>query len=385
MKIGILTFHYSINPGSVIQAYCVYKLLKKSFPHAIVEIINLIPANREDNERQFFGMAPPFLKYRKLLKYQSIRNFIKRKTRLSPHSSEMDLKKQIKFVNSQQYDVIFTGSDTVWMYSEKLNNLLPSIYFLPQELNARKFSISASVDPLINEYKYMEKQGLLLEIFNYYEGLYVRDNVTFDLLKNIGVNQVQKLADPSLLYEFEEDLKIKKDKKKDIQKKVVSIWVTDKEISNYLKNTLSEKFPFLTFIDRKKYVKLLDDHVIEDLNQYHKIDILITDRFHRSIFAMKLSNALVINIERYNKNPISKSKGRDLLTDIGIPEFCLRIEKDNLDSFEKKLFHLIESWDKQKFKFRDHLLEEYIEKNKSVWQNAMDKIKVSQLSSEPLE
>lgn len=40
MKIGILTFHQSVNNGAVMQAYSLSKRLKKEYPEAEVEIID---------------------------------------------------------------------------------------------------------------------------------------------------------------------------------------------------------------------------------------------------------------------------------------------------------------------------------------------------------
>ena len=40
MKIGILTFHQSVNNGAVMQAYSLSKRLKREYPDDEIEIIN---------------------------------------------------------------------------------------------------------------------------------------------------------------------------------------------------------------------------------------------------------------------------------------------------------------------------------------------------------
>ena len=40
MKIGILTFHQSVNNGAVMQAYSLSKRLKSEYPNDEIEIIN---------------------------------------------------------------------------------------------------------------------------------------------------------------------------------------------------------------------------------------------------------------------------------------------------------------------------------------------------------
>ncbi|WP_186756779.1 polysaccharide pyruvyl transferase family protein [Echinicola salinicaeni] len=371
MKIGILTFHYSINPGSVMQTYCVYNLLKSGIPNAAVEVINLIPSKRENIEREFFSKKPPFIRHRKIVRYNSIRKFIKNNVPLSELSNHNDLSKQIDFINKQDYDLIFTGSDTVWMYSDKLDNILPNIYFLPDGIKAQKASIAASVDPLPNNHEFLNKKDTLSQILNQYKIVLVRDKVTFELLKEIGVKRPNYIADPTLLYDFEKDLKLQINKSSEIKKKIVLIGVTDEAIARNIKSLLKEHADNYIFIKRKKSLSLFDDHVIDQLNIYSKIDILITDRFHGSIFAMKLSNTLVINIERYNKNPFPNGKGRDLFSRIGIPEYCVRLEKDNHIEFNKNLLHLIDNWDKTELQRRENLLQGFIDNNKAIWQNAL--------------
>ena len=120
MKIGILTFHYSINQGSVMQAFCVQNILKEQYPGSEVSIINLVPLMREKHELRFFNKEYPFVSFSKFRKYKSIRRFVKIYLDLSVRSYHNTLYKQIEFINRQKFDLIFTGSDTVWF---KLNKI----------------------------------------------------------------------------------------------------------------------------------------------------------------------------------------------------------------------------------------------------------------------
>lgn len=365
LKIGILTFHYSINQGSVIQAYCIYKLLCEKITNAKIEVINLIPYNREIQELKFINLRSPFIHLSNFRRYKSIRKFVNSNIRLSKTSYSRNLEKQIRFINQLNYDYIFTGSDTVWMYSHKLDYKLPSIYFLPNEIRAKKISIAASVDPLINHIIYKEKSKIICDTLNCYKSITVRDDTSKKVLEVAGVKGVQKIADPSFLFDFEKQLNIRVEKNGDIKKSNIYIMITDKKIEEEIKHIVSKYFK-LTIIEAKYPINI--DYVTGDLNRYCEYDIVITDRFHRSVFAMKLSKALVINIERYSKNPSPYSKGRDLFTDIGIPEYCLRYDYNN-NVFKEKLLYLIDNWDKEMFLKREKLLQKYISKNKLLWEN----------------
>lgn len=48
VKVGILTYHRSLNYGAVMQAYCLAEEIQKRFPDVSVEIVDYSkPRNRE--------------------------------------------------------------------------------------------------------------------------------------------------------------------------------------------------------------------------------------------------------------------------------------------------------------------------------------------------
>jgi len=370
MKIGILTFHYSINPGSVLQVYCSYKLLKAKFPESRVEIINIVPYNREINNWNFVNFRFPFIKIHSIKRYSLLRKFIKEHTNLSKRVYFKSQKSQIDYINQQNYDLIFTGSDTIWMHSQKFDEELPTIYFLPNEIKAKKISIAASVDPLKNEAPYISNKEILKSIFDDYEMITVRDDITENILNKIGVNKAKKIADPTILYDFEKDFSINIKKSNIINKQKALIWISDSKIESLIKKELS-KLSEIEFVERS-YCTSGD--VVNDLNKYSELDLVVTDRFHRSIFSLKLSNALVINVERENKNPIKASKGRDLLESIGISEYCIRYASKSKNLFLKSLSDLFLNYDSNEFQKREKLLQRYISNNKEKWDDLINSI-----------
>jgi len=367
MKIGVLTFHYMVNIGSVLQAYCVYKLLKHKYPKAQIEIINLVPQKRGNSQKLFFKKKPPFFSLKEYLYYKSYRKFLEANIPLSPYNSSDNLSAQIEFINKQKYDYIFTGSDTVWMDSDKLDHLLPHIYYLPNQIRAKKISIAASVDPLKNNSNFLIKQSQIVEMLNDYETITVRDSTTFSLFRSLGIHNIIKIADPTLLYNFESDLRIPMRKKTPVKKRNVKVYLPDKKIKSNIYNILDKEGGFSYLKDSNK---LLKEFLIDDLKENEKIDILITDRFHRSIFAMKLTNALVINIERPNKNPNTDSKGRDLFNSIDMPNYCLRYNED--EEFESDLLTLINNWNFSEFTKREQNLNDMIRLNRKIlWEKVL--------------
>lgn len=355
----------------MLQAYCVYNLLRLKYPQSKVEIIDLVPKNRGDNEKNFFKKTPPFVRFEKLAKYRSMRRFWKNRVNFSPYSKSENLNDQISFINSQNYDAIFTGSDTVWMHSSKLNYQLPHIYFLPIGIKSKKYAIAASSDPLKSRAPYLEKASVLKETLAGYSSILVRDRLTFDLISELGVEIVKEICDPTLLFPFEKALNITVSKTGPINKENVHLAIGDKGVKEKVKKLLVNDGNLNVVEFEEKSDMFFGDHIVDYLNEYSRIHILITDRFHRSIFAMKLSNALVINIEHYVKNPIPYSKGRDLFGKLGISEYCIRYEKNGEKELISNILGLIKQWDNHHFIQREQNLIRFIESNQKVWEEVI--------------
>ena len=69
MKIGILTFHQSVNNGAVMQAYSLSKRIQQTYPNAEVEVIDY----RMKKIRKSYSYS-----LRQYLKCSSPKVFIKR-------------------------------------------------------------------------------------------------------------------------------------------------------------------------------------------------------------------------------------------------------------------------------------------------------------------
>jgi len=367
MKIGILTFHYSINVGSVLQAYCTFKLLSSRFPEANVEIINIVPLDRERAELSFIKLKNPLNIFRCFEKYRNIRAFISDYTKQSKRVYYNDMNKQIDYINQQRYDLVITGSDTVWMHSKKFNNELPTIYFLPELINAKKISLAATVDPLINEEAFINKRKILKSIFDKYTIITVRDNMTKEILEKIGIYDAIKIADPTLLFDFEKYLGLKMNKSRYNNIKTAMVHIPERAISEKIKTLLIDKFN-VKIIDEKQ-LKIIGNRsfVIDYLNMYSDVDAIITDRYHRTIIGMKLSNALIINIERQEKNPNKISKGRELYDDLSLEKYFLRYENKNENKILSEIESICASYTNEKYEEREISLDRYIKINKDVW------------------
>lgn len=146
-KIGILTFHHSINEGAVLQAYSLLENLKKLMPDAEVEIIDY---RSRAVEMWYLSKAlkPGRLKdvIGRINRYRKIMYFIENKLSLSAAKLVSDdLARAEKFIEKQGYDGVVVGSDEVWKILERpFNRPFPNIYWLGKKSSFIKTAFAAS-------------------------------------------------------------------------------------------------------------------------------------------------------------------------------------------------------------------------------------------------
>jgi len=369
MNIGILTFHYSSNQGSIMQAFCSYNLLREAIPEAQVEIINLVPATRELNEILFIRKKFPYINVNKFFRYMRLRKFTRKHMALSKRSYTDRLEKQVEFINKQNYNFVITGSDTIWFYSKWLRYRIPTVYFLPPNITAKKIAFAASVDPLNHPEVYLQKKEEMKGIFQQYDSITVRDTTTDGLLNDLDCAGHQLIADPSLLYDFEKKLNLKRSNYKPIRPiRKIGLGIADKKLTREIIRILNKMGSFEIF-DFFAPMPVGYDHFVDELNLYHTFDVFIGDRFHRTIFSLKLSNALTLYIENPSYNKLSNSKGRDLLSRMGLQQYVLVCSGGELNTLETRLKERFELWSDDELKKRNELVAKFILENQDNFQN----------------
>lgn len=168
MKIGILTFHRSVNYGAVTQCYALASRLQRDVPDAEVEVIDYAPQWRVDSYRPTLrnfickGISKAnsrklnakivFAKLAELVFHPNRYRLIKDRYAafqrsmawlpLSKESYRQSDAASFREAVYGKYDLIVVGSDCVWEWSTVP---LPSPYYLPGDFGAVKASFAASV------------------------------------------------------------------------------------------------------------------------------------------------------------------------------------------------------------------------------------------------
>lgn len=208
LKIGILTYHRSINYGAVTQCYALSKRIQEDFPEDTVEVIDYVPKDRYDFYKpsitNFIGFnllknKRPLLKIKIVGKglinlFTHPEKFKRIRERYSSFEKSMDClplsskryccESFEEFRNKiyGEYDVIVVGSDCVWEWTTVS---FPNAYYLCGDFGAKKLSYAASAGTdnclEMNE-KTRESLGKAIDDF-YYIG--VRDSATEYNVKNV--------------------------------------------------------------------------------------------------------------------------------------------------------------------------------------------------------
>lgn len=338
MKIGILTYHRVINPGSVIQAWCVVQLAKEMFPGAEVEVIDYRPMRMELRElRKYVARRFPIVNRSHIAKTRSIRRFVNSAlpTGTTSLTSDNPLK-AADWIDAQGYDAILVGSDTVWelrdgAYSPEGANA----YFLPFHTKARKVSIAASMDPVP---EFSDRQlDVLRERVKWiadFDVVTVRDEATRDVLVAQGIrsDDVELVADPTLLVDWSCLLSVSPNVRTG-RKRVCGV-ALPKRIAPSVHRAVAklgyEVWDWNGVASADASYSLPSGLPLEERQRlYQEADAFVTDRFHGSIFSILLGEANVLFYEDPSKWVRADSKGRSLLRRAGIEQSVVR-EMDRL-------------------------------------------------------
>jgi len=338
MRIGILTYHRSVNEGSVIQAYCLQQLVQSLAPKASVEIIDYRPIAVEKRDfRKSFSRRPPFVHVGHWNKTRILHSFLRRHCTFSQHKCQTDdLGKARQFVVEQKYGAIMVGSDTVWRVRQNTGDLLaPNIYYLPDIHGPKKIAFAASFDLTDRMLLNAPRRRELARMIRDFDFISVRDEMSRRYLQEFGLadKEFSFMPDPTLLWDFSRIVEPADDMVSDAP--LAGVAVPEASVKKQVTDSLRERgYRVVNLLGPavKGQIEVPVRYSLQKrLGIYRLLDLMITDRFHGSIFALKLGHAPVIFLENIAKYPPDViSKGRDLFRRLEIECLVYRHTGKNL-------------------------------------------------------
>lgn len=331
------------------QAYCLYQLLRRELPGSQIEIIDYMPAALHQRHRRLaiYDRRPPFFNPRYVWSYYNQHAFLKRHCTFSKERLiSDDLQETQRFMGSLGYDAIVVGSDTAWELQAIPEP--PNAYFRPStSVPALAFAVSADPVPPATDGRWYKKSAELERALNTFEVITVRDNATRDLLQSLGIaeNRIGYLPDPTILFDFGEHLR-PPEWRGSGARPLAALACLPKLARRLHPQLVDAGFEVVSLMGARQLNGAIAPPRFSTIQQrlgfYPSLGAVITDRFHMTIFALKHGGGPVIFLEDSTRWPQANSKGRDLLTRLGLQDMVWRL--DEHDVSPDRLRAALEAW-----------------------------------------
>ena len=331
MKVGILTYHRSINYGAYLQALCLQKELS-CINGCDAEIIDYDTCSAD---RYYKSKLKESGLRRKIYNIRRYRMFTRMRKQLPLSADSLvtdDIDEFNRFVKGR-YDLIVVGSDEVW----KVGGFrpFPNAYWLPGTEGVRKVSCAVSgrneTDGLDSETK-----NAMTKYLSDFEFVTVRDSATKQLMDLLlsGDKESAVICDPTLAYDFSFD---REEGRRLLQskfhigpdKKVVAVMDSEGDIVRHL--NAREDIQFISLYSYYPGLKNNPDIEPEEWVQIIAAsDALVTAFFHGMCIALSSDVPFLFCEERRDVKS-EFSKGYDLLCRNGIEDRYVHYSDDKLN------------------------------------------------------
>ena len=304
-RIGILTFHYAVNPGSAFQALGLQQAIQSLSPSVNCHIINY---QGTMYRKEFMSFKPKvsivgcIIQLYKMLAYNRYQNF------WGHLEGSVFPKRRIDETQLQElsgYDVIVAGSDQIWNLSLTNRNYN---FFVPFCSGVRKISYAASIGMHDFPDEEKEKVAGYLKDFQF---LSVREPEAQNAIEKLIRVKPELVIDPSFLINKNEYERIaKKPKEKGY-------------IFLYLRHKDSEVVPYARKMAEMKGLHLVechggarkiykDDKIVmqpgpkEWLGWLLNATYVFTDSFHGCAFCINCNKQFFVKISSANAEMSSR-------------------------------------------------------------------------------
>lgn len=353
MKILVITFSRGLNPGTFMQAYGVRTGLLKIFPDAEINYLSF-PDFKWDKgkrgEKDFIGhvmLQKAFAAYR-LLKYRKLERKVFSYT---PTMDLFDYDANEAKAMLQEYDLVVVGSDTILEKATGSSGRLGLNWGSAELCHAPHVFFAASASPAG-----FADDKMLLERLKNIAGKFIyiglRDGLTMDLFTNkMKVNvPVYKQPDPSYYL----------DANKFQLPEYYVHKLKGKKIAFY---NFSPNFPYrkelADLIRQKGYTVVSSvynpyaDVKIDTIGPkewagiFRHCDIVITERFHDSLFSLRNCKPVIaVDWERNRFSATGDSKTYRILKDYDLQDFhCILEDGKQLIPIVEKIPQLLSCFD----------------------------------------
>lgn len=366
MRIGILTFHRSVNNGAVMQCYALSKRVRQLFPDATTEVIDYhmpkIARNYDASLAGYLAGGTMRIKLGKMINLLKNPGFLKRERKrnavfeaavnMLPLSEESifddGVQRLFAFMNDN-YDVIIAGSDAIWNYNARG---IPNPYFLDDSLKCAKLSYAASCYGMNYEKILPEQRSAIAKILDSYDFLGTRDDESQKFLQFIGCQKgAVHTCDPTVFLDVcdlpvdEEEVKSKLKKRGfDFERPAIGIMDSDR-MCNMVRSFYGSKYQIVALYNYCKDadINLYDLTPFEWAFVFRYFKLVFTTFFHGTMLSLRNGTPVICVARETSYSEAHTTKVEDFLIRIGLQNcyFKTDYKEKNLVQIKEKADELL--------------------------------------------
>lgn len=329
-KVGILTFHNTLNYGASLQAYALCRVLRNIGADAEIidyhcenissgyetAIIRIIKNGGNIKNMLKLLLSLPYMRKRKKLFARFMNDY------LSKDSFNINSIKDV----DEKYESLVVGSDQVWN-PELVGN--DNTYFLDFADTSKRFSYAASIG------KYSALDSSYTSLLEKFTMISVREEKSVVFLKNFGIDKkIYKVLDPTLLLDGNQWRKIAKSADRYNQyKRYVLVYAQGKPTYGMdLAKNIAKEYGLKVIVVHgyvhqfKKVINIRDAGMEEFLSLIEHAKYVITTSFHGMILALNLHKPFFIELNE--KNIEGNERMKSILADMGLENRVLVQDQD---------------------------------------------------------
>lgn len=293
-KIGILTYFWAENSGTFLQAYATQEAFRKRLAGHRVELVDY--KHRRAGFKLSRNHLHPVRFYKYFIKYRLYRQARERHLVLSPESLiSTNYEKTLSFVKRLGYDMLVAGADTILQLLDhhRRDGTVP-IYWLPPELGGIRVMCGSSCRALTITDLTDSQRAIMKRSINAMPLIGVRDDATYEMIRLLGLDdesKLERIPDPTFSLKIDASYaeRFVQRKRLDFSCPSVLIALPDSyllgpELARCYQSRGYRVFSFgnASYAD----VELPDVSPFEWAGLYKYFDLVLTDRFHGSLFSL---------------------------------------------------------------------------------------------------
>ena len=349
MKILIITFTSGVNPGTIMQALGVQTAMKSLWPDAQVDFLNF--PDFKSGGISVRGKKDGIVNTIKQKSFAAYRfmKYIKLRKKHFHYSEKVDLfdytEAQIAFI--KEYDIAVIGSDTILEQAYSQGGMI-GLNWMPLPIKKIYFAASASpanFEPT-DELKKVANEALFIGL---------RDELTIKyFIDKLGIDKdrIIKQPDPSYFLDISNFKLSRRYAKRFTPEKKYALYNFNSNFTHRraLADLIREKGYVVVSTAYNPYADICIDTIdaFEWAGVFPLIDIVVTERFHDSVFALR-NEKPVIAID-WDPNRFAKggdSKTLRILEDYGLQEYHFNLaESNDLEPIADAVHRIGDSFDK---------------------------------------